>query len=235
MFQLSSEETYKDGDIIFKEGNSGDWIYVIESGSVELYKKVNDEIIVLETLQTGEIFGELAYFSLAPRTLTARAVGDTTVGVIDRDQLDKELNRLSGNFKLILKTMALRLNQTTADVVKSKLRRKSSQRVPQKLSLTFKSGKALVEAVTANVSGRGLFIKTPKPLPKGERFVLKLQLPDDTDPMKIDAEVSWTHTKADTGKDTLPGMGIKFTQINEADLQRLRVELRKTDPGIKFP
>ncbi len=235
MFQLSSEETYKDGDVIFEEGNSGDWVYIIDSGSVELYKKVEDEVIIVQTLQPGEIFGELAYFSRAPRALTAKAVGNTTVGVIDRNQLDKELNRLSGNFRLILKNLALRLNQTTVDVVKSKLRRKDSQRVPKILSLTFKSGKALVEAVTANVSGGGLFIKTSKSLPKGERFILKLQLPDGSDPIKIGAEVSWSRTKTDPDKIASPGMGVKFIQLSKADLKRLRAELRKTDPALNFP
>jgi len=35
MFQTAIEEKYKNGDIIFEEGSSGDWIYVIESGTVE--------------------------------------------------------------------------------------------------------------------------------------------------------------------------------------------------------
>jgi len=53
--------------------------------------------------------------------------------------------------------------------------------------------------------------------------------------MKIGAEVSWNREKTDAPKDTLPGMGVKFIQISKADLQRLRTELKKTDPGIKFP
>jgi len=39
MFQTAIEEKYTDGQIIFKEGSSGDWIYVIESGAVEISKK----------------------------------------------------------------------------------------------------------------------------------------------------------------------------------------------------
>ena len=36
MFLLSSEENFKNGQIIFKEGSSGDWVYLILSGSVEI-------------------------------------------------------------------------------------------------------------------------------------------------------------------------------------------------------
>ena len=36
MFTIASEETYPDGKMIFQEGSSGDWVYVILSGSVEI-------------------------------------------------------------------------------------------------------------------------------------------------------------------------------------------------------
>jgi len=40
MFKAGHEEIYKDGDIIFKEGNAGDWIYVILYGSVAISKNI---------------------------------------------------------------------------------------------------------------------------------------------------------------------------------------------------
>ena len=57
MFHIASEETYQDGQIIFEQGSSGDWIYTIESGAVELYKQVRAEKIVVDVLQPGDIFG----------------------------------------------------------------------------------------------------------------------------------------------------------------------------------
>ncbi|MBW2325171.1 MAG: cyclic nucleotide-binding domain-containing protein [Deltaproteobacteria bacterium] len=82
MFQTAIEEKYKDGDIIFEEGSSGDWIYVVESGAVEISKIMHGEKEVLLELGPGEIIGELGFITKMPRTATARAVGDTTVGII---------------------------------------------------------------------------------------------------------------------------------------------------------
>ncbi len=121
MFQIATEETFRDGQIIFDEGSSGDWIYVIDSGAVELSKKVEGKKIIIEVLNPGDIFGEMAFIAHVPRTATARAVGETTVGIIDRTFLDNEYNKLSQYFQLILKTLALRLKKTTEAIVESKL------------------------------------------------------------------------------------------------------------------
>jgi CRP/FNR family cyclic AMP-dependent transcriptional regulator len=121
MFQIATEETFRDGQIIFGEGSSGDWIYVIESGAVELSKKVEGKKIVIEVLKSGDVFGEMAFIAHVPRTATAQAVGETTLGIIDRTFLDSEYNKLSQHFQVILKTLTLRLKKTTEAIVNSKI------------------------------------------------------------------------------------------------------------------
>jgi CRP/FNR family cyclic AMP-dependent transcriptional regulator len=113
MFQTAIEEKYKDGDIIFEEGSSGDWIYVVESGAVEISKIMHGEKEVLLELDPGEIIGELGFITKMPRTATARAVGDTTVGIIDPISFEQEFNRLSPDFQAVLISLATRLKETT--------------------------------------------------------------------------------------------------------------------------
>lgn len=48
----------------------------------------------------------------------------------------------------------------------------------------------LASAFSGDMGTGGMFIKTAKPLPEGERFLLKLQLPEDSDPIEIESEVS---------------------------------------------
>ena len=113
MFQTAIEEKYKDGDIIFEEGSSGDWIYVVESGAVEISKIIHGEKEVLLELGPGEIIGELGFITKRPRTATAIAVGDTTVGIIDPISFEQEFNRLSPDFQAVLIRLATRLKETT--------------------------------------------------------------------------------------------------------------------------
>lgn len=113
MFQIAAYEKYSNGQTIFKEGTHGDWLYVVEEGSVEISRIVNGKRILIATFKEGDIFGEVAYIAKVERSASATAVGDTVIGVIDRDFFDKEYNKLSGNFQLMLRTMALRLKKTT--------------------------------------------------------------------------------------------------------------------------
>jgi CRP-like cAMP-binding protein len=120
MLQIATFETFKDGQVIFEEGSNGDWIYVVEEGAVEISKKMEGQRLVIEVLNPGDIFGEMAYIDKEPRSATATAKGETVVGVVDRDFFDKEFNKLSAEFQKILKMVALRLRRTTDNAMKMK-------------------------------------------------------------------------------------------------------------------
>lgn len=226
MFQISAEETYRDGDVIFEEGNAGDWIYVVLSGAVEITKHVGDRDVVVDVVEPEDVFGELGFISQTPRTASARAVGETLLGIVDRTFLDQEFNKLSGDFRVILKSMAMRLKKTTEIAFQAKMRRKE-QRIQKVLSLTFKSEAGLVKAFTEDMSIGGMFIRTPKPLPEGDVFTLKLTLPNSPEPLKIGCEVAWTRAQDKAPAAGQPGMGVKFITISNSDQVRLKKELAR--------
>lgn len=118
MFQIATYEKHPDGTMIFSEGSHGDWIYVVDEGCVEIFRTVNGKEIIVARMKEGEIFGEVAYITKGERTASARTVGDTVVGIIDRNFFDQEYNKLSDNFRMVLKTMASRLRTATDSLVK---------------------------------------------------------------------------------------------------------------------
>jgi len=119
MFQIASYETYQDGQVIFEEGSNGDWIYVVDDGTVEISKNVDGKRVVIETLHEGDIFGEMAYIDRQPRSATATAKGVTVVGIIDRNFFDHEFNKISADFQKIIKTVAFRLRKVTQNAADS--------------------------------------------------------------------------------------------------------------------
>ncbi len=72
-------ERHVTGTDIFKEGDSGDKMYVVKEGEVEL--SVNGKIIA--SVVKGGIFGEMALIDNKPRSATARAKTDCELGSID--------------------------------------------------------------------------------------------------------------------------------------------------------
>ena len=110
-YNIASEQKFDDGEIIFEEGKSGDWVCVILEGSVEVSKTVRGGKFVLGKLGRGEIFGELALLGAVKRTATVRAIGETTIGIVDREFLDKELNKMSSDLRNIVVSTAQRFKK----------------------------------------------------------------------------------------------------------------------------
>ena len=71
---------YAAGELIFAQGDHADLVYVIESGSVEIFRPHADGADEsLATLPAGQYFGELGPLLGFPRSASARAVGDVTL------------------------------------------------------------------------------------------------------------------------------------------------------------
>lgn len=212
MYTLANEETYSNGETIFKESSPGDWVYIIISGEVEISRVIGNKKYILKKLKAGDVFGEMAFLGDAKRTASAIAVGDTIVGIIDRDSLDTEFNKLSSGFRSILKTLVVRFRSMNDRV--SELKSRKDSRLKKTLSLSYKDKESFLNAYTANISKGGLFIKTDKPLPEGENLNLKLRLPELKEPLNINCLVVWVNKKK-PGTDMPSGMGLQFLDMNE--------------------
>lgn len=224
MFYIASEESYQDGQVIAQEGGSGDWVYVILSGTVQLSKTIGGKKFVVEWLQPGEVFGEMGFFGDITRTATAQAIGETTVGIIDRAFLDGECNKLPSDFRNVLISMIERYKKMISRVCEFSSR--EDIRLLETLPVTYKDKRSFIKAYTGNVSGGGLFIKTENPLEEGEDFLVKLQLPGLADPILIKCEVIWRREKEEETDIYPAGMGVRFVEMTKENNKILRKYLR---------
>jgi CRP/FNR family cyclic AMP-dependent transcriptional regulator len=112
-----TEKTFKAGDIVFSQGDRGSSMYVVQSGAVQIYlPSATKETppVVLKDLRTGEYFGELALFDDKPRSASVRALVDTTLMELTREDLGEHLGRSTRAAMTILSEMAERLRETNA-------------------------------------------------------------------------------------------------------------------------
>jgi uncharacterized membrane protein len=112
-----TEKTIRAGDIVFSQGEQGSSMYVVQSGAVQIYLPSADKDtppVVLKDLRTGEYFGELALFDDKPRSASVRALVDTVLLELTREQLADHLGRSAKAAISILSLMSERLRETNA-------------------------------------------------------------------------------------------------------------------------
>jgi CRP-like cAMP-binding protein len=85
-----TERTYKYGENIIVEGTKGDCYYIIKSGRIAVFKKGKNECEAehVKLLYEGAGFGEEALIRDDPRNETYRAVDETVVYVLDKDDFN---------------------------------------------------------------------------------------------------------------------------------------------------
>lgn len=109
------------GRAIFLEGEPGDRLYIIGSGSVKLGRRSPDgRENLLSVLGPGEMLGELSLFDPGPRTATATAVNDAVLYELAHTELVTWIEEHPAVAKHLLASLAQRLrrtNETLGDLV----------------------------------------------------------------------------------------------------------------------
>ena len=85
----TSQISFASGEIIFREGDKGEFVYTIIDGNVEIIKEdVDGGEKVLAKLGPGDYFGEMALISHKPRSATAKAVNLVTAMTISQEDFE---------------------------------------------------------------------------------------------------------------------------------------------------
>ena len=88
LYEKFRAESYDDGDLIIKEGEDGQDLYILSHGSIQIFRKTQfgDEIAIADLDESFDVFfGEAALVDKDQRSATVRAVGKCEVLVLNGD------------------------------------------------------------------------------------------------------------------------------------------------------
>ncbi|MFO8056684.1 MAG: Crp/Fnr family transcriptional regulator [bacterium] len=126
-------KVFPPGTVLFREGERGKEMFVIQSGKVKISKEVRGEEQTLANIGTGEFFGEMAILNNKPRSATATVVEESKMLVIDPKTFE---SMVRGNTEIavrMIKKLAQRL-QEADDQIESLMLKDSNSRVVHTLT-----------------------------------------------------------------------------------------------------
>lgn len=108
---IGYEKQLRSGEVLFKEGDAGDEMYLIRSGKIKIVKDLEGNKKTLAVIGEGEFFGEMALLDKSPRSAAAIAETDAKLIIVDRDAFLSSVNK-NPFIKYIIETLTTRLRKT---------------------------------------------------------------------------------------------------------------------------
>jgi CRP-like cAMP-binding protein len=113
-------KTYRDGEVIVREGDVGDCMFVIQEGQVEVVVERDGVETVLRTAEAGEFIGEMAIFDREVRSATLRAAGAARLLTIDKKNFLKRIQKDPSLAFSLVQSMSNRVRDLSAEVARLK-------------------------------------------------------------------------------------------------------------------
>jgi uncharacterized membrane protein len=146
-FELQDEEDRKSiakvldhvhlnsGAHLFERGDRGSELYIVHTGKVELsIRDLAGEKIVLTVAERGDLFGELSLLDSHPRTATAKALEDTELIVLNRENLLMFFQKKPDAALDMIAAMGAMIRKTD-DILRTRVSRNVNQEVEEKLTM----------------------------------------------------------------------------------------------------
>ena len=109
---------YKEGEVIVRQGETGNCMFVIQDGEVEAVAEADGKELTLRTLGANEFFGEMALFEKETRTATIRAIQPTRVLTIDKKNFLGGIHEDPSLAFRVVQTMSHRIHDLTDRLAK---------------------------------------------------------------------------------------------------------------------
>jgi CRP-like cAMP-binding protein len=125
---------YEPGEIIVREGDVGETMFIIQEGEVRIHKRARDRETTLALLKAGDFFGEMAIIDREPRSASATAATEAKILILSKDIFESQIKTNPKIIMSILRKMSERLRAADRQI-KTLLMRDNHSRVTGTLLL----------------------------------------------------------------------------------------------------
>ncbi len=109
---------YRDGEILVRQGEPGDCMYVIQEGEAEIFVEREGKEVLLRTAGAGEVIGEMALFERVVRSASVRAKGDMRALTVDKRNFLKRINEDPSLAFRLVKMMSAKIREMSEEVAR---------------------------------------------------------------------------------------------------------------------
>lgn len=111
---------YQGGEIIIRQGDIGDCMFVIQDGQVEVLVEQGGKEMRLAVRGEGELFGEMAIFEKERRSATIRALGTVRLLTVDEKNFMRRVHEDPSLAYRMVKMMSHRIRELSNEVARLK-------------------------------------------------------------------------------------------------------------------
>jgi CRP-like cAMP-binding protein len=111
---------YADQEVVCRQGERGDCMYVIQAGRAEALREEDGAEVVVGELTTGDVFGEMAIFEREPRSATVRVKGQARVLTLDKRAFLRRVHEDPSMAFHILQRMSFRIRTLNQELSRLK-------------------------------------------------------------------------------------------------------------------
>ena len=115
---------YADGELIFREGDRCDALYVVQTGKVKVVSiQPSGEEIEIALAEPGEVFGITSLFDTIPRSASAVAVGEASVLKLKKEWIIKVAHNDPSLVFFLLQSVSHRARKLKDDIIRTAISR----------------------------------------------------------------------------------------------------------------
>lgn len=113
-------KVYQNGEVIVRQGEVGQSMFVIQEGQVEVLQEREGKEVLLRTASAGEILGEMAIIDRETRSATVRALGEVRVLTVDKRTFLQRISEDPSMAFKMLQDLSNRVRELSAELARLK-------------------------------------------------------------------------------------------------------------------